>query len=67
MSDFVGQRSRFHDFRGDFLKDTKSRNVDDNMEFYTQYVIARLVDQNHRLLTDLLVEIQELQKITQKR
>ena len=67
MSDFVGQHSRFHDFRGDFLKDTKSRNVDDNMEFYTQYVIARFADQNHRLLTDLLVEIQELQKITQKR
>lgn len=33
MSDFVGQRSRFHDFKGDFWEDTKSRNVVDNMEF----------------------------------
>jgi hypothetical protein len=63
---FVGHRSRFNEFRDDFLKDTRLKNVDDNLEFYTQYVIARFADQNHRLLSDLLVEIQELQKIIQK-
>lgn len=64
---FVGSRNRFHDFRGDFIEDTKVKNVDDNMEFYTQYVIARLTDQNHHLLNDILIEIQELQKIALKK
>lgn len=64
---FYGSHSRFNDFRDDFLKDTRLKNVDDNLEFYTQYVIARFTDQNHHLLSDLLVEIQELQKVIIKK
>jgi hypothetical protein len=64
---FVGQRSRFNDFRDDFLKDTRLKNVDDNLEFYTQYVIARFADQNHYILSDILVEVEELQKIIIKK
>jgi hypothetical protein len=63
---FIGSRNRFNEFRDDFLKDTGVKNVDDNMEFYTQYVIARFADQNHRLLSDLSHEIQDLYKVLKK-
>jgi hypothetical protein len=63
---FFGSRNRFNEFRDDFLKDTGVKNVDDNMELYTQYVIARFADQNHRLLSDLANQIQDLYKVLKK-
>jgi hypothetical protein len=63
---FIGSRNRFNEFRDDFLKDTRVKNVDDNMELYTQYVIARFADQNHRLLSELVNEIQDLYKVLKK-
>lgn len=36
------------------------------MELYTQYVIARFADQNHRLLSNLVNEIQDLYKVLKK-
>jgi hypothetical protein len=59
---FIGSKSRFNEFREDFLKDTGLTNVEDNMELYTQYVSARFSDQNHKLLTELMGEIREMQK-----
>jgi hypothetical protein len=63
---FIGSHNRFHEFRDDFLKDTGVKSVDDNMELYTQYVIARFADQNHRLLSNLVNEIQDLYKVLKK-
>lgn len=63
---FIGSRNRFNEFRDDFIKDTGVKNVDDNMEFYTQYVIARFADQNHFLLKELSNEIQDLYKVLKK-
>ena len=63
---FIGSRNRFNEFRDDFLKDTGVKNVDDNMELYTQYVIARFADQNHYLLKELSNEIQDLYKVLKK-
>ena len=63
---FIGSRNRFNEFRDDFLKDTGVKNVDDNMELYTQYVLARFADQNHRLLSELVNEIQDLYKVLKK-
>jgi hypothetical protein len=63
---FIGSHNRFNEFRDDFLKDTGVKNVDDNMELYTQYVIARFADQNHRLLGNLVNEIQDLYKVLKK-
>jgi len=63
---FIGSHNRFNEFREDFLKDTGVKNVDDNMELYTQYVIARFTDQNHRLLSNLVNEIQDLYKVLKK-
>lgn len=63
---FIGNRSRFNEFRDEFLKDTGLTNVEDNPEIYIQYVTARFADQNHRLLGNLVDEIKELQKAIKK-
>jgi hypothetical protein len=63
---FIGSRNRFNEFREEFIKDTGAKNVEENIELYTQYVIARFTDQNHKLLTDLTHEIQDLQKVLKK-
>jgi hypothetical protein len=63
---FIGSKSRFNDFREDFLKDTGLNTVEENMLLYTQYVTARFADQNHGLLKDLMREIQEMQKSIKK-
>jgi len=63
---FIGSRNRFNEFRDDFLKDTGVKNVEDNMGLYTQYVLARFADQNHRLLNELVNQIQELYKVLKK-
>jgi hypothetical protein len=63
---FIGSRNRYNEFRDDFIKDTGVKNVDDNIELYTQYVIARFADQNHRLLNDLVNQIQDLYKVLKK-
>lgn len=63
---FIGSQNRFNEFRADFLRDTGVKNVEDNLELYTQYVIARFTDQNHRLLNNLTNEIQELYKVLKK-
>lgn len=63
---FIGTYNRFNEFRDDFIKDTGVKNVEDNMGLYTQYVIARFTDQNHRLLNNLVNELQELYKVLKK-
>lgn len=63
---FIGPKSRYNDLRDDFLKDTGIQNVEDNLDLYTQYVIARFTDINNRLLTDVLNEMRELQKNVKK-
>ncbi len=63
---FIGSRNRFNEFREEFLRDTGLKNVEDNLELYIQYVTARFVDQNHRLLNDLNNQIQELYKVLKK-
>jgi hypothetical protein len=63
---FIGSHNRFNEFRDDFLKDTGAKNVEDNMDLYAQYVTARFADQNHRLLSNLVNEIQELYKVLKK-
>jgi hypothetical protein len=63
---FIASRNRFNEFRDDFLKDTGVKSVDDNMELYAQYVTARFADQNHRMLSELSNEIQELYKVLKK-
>ncbi|HEX2920794.1 MAG TPA: hypothetical protein VHO50_06480 [Bacteroidales bacterium] len=63
---FIGSRSRFFEFKEDFIKDTGLKSVEDNLELYTQYVTARFADQNHKLLTELLNEMRELQKNVKK-
>lgn len=63
---FIGSRNRFNEFKDEFIKDTGVKNVEDNIELYTQYVIARFADQNHRLLNDLNNQIQELYKVLKK-
>ena len=63
---FIGSQNRFNEFKADFLRDTGVKNVEDNLELYTQYVIARFTDQNHRLLGNLTNEIQELYKVLKK-
>ncbi|HLP72398.1 MAG TPA: hypothetical protein VK155_05800 [Bacteroidales bacterium] len=63
---FIAPKSRFNDLQEDFLKDTGLSNVQDNLELYTQYVIARFTDINNRLLTDTLNEMRELQKNVKK-
>ena len=63
---FIGSHNRFSEFRDDFIKDTGVKDVENNMELYTQYVIARFADQNHRLLSNLVNEIQDLYKVLKK-
>lgn len=63
---FIGSHNRFNEFREEFLKDTGVKSVEDNMELYIQYVTARFADQNHRLLTNLANEIQDLYKVLKK-
>lgn len=63
---FIGTANRFNEFRNDFLKDTGVQNVEDNMELYIMYVIARFSDQNNRLLNNLANEIQDLHKVLKK-
>ena len=63
---FIGSRNRFNEFKEEFIRDTGVKNVEDNIELYTQYVIARFADQNHRLLNDLNNQIQELYKVLRK-
>lgn len=63
---FIGSRSRYFEFREDFLKDTGLKSVEENLDLYTQYVIARFTDQNHKILTDMMNELRELQKNIKK-
>ncbi len=63
---FIGSRNRFNEFRDEFLKDTGVKNVEDNMELYAQYVTARFADQSHRLLNDLMNQMQDLYKVLKK-
>jgi hypothetical protein len=63
---FIGSHNRFNEFREDFVRDTGVSNIEDNLDLYIQYVTARFADQNHRLLTTLSNEIQELYKVLKK-
>lgn len=63
---FIGSHNRFNEFRDDFLKDTGLNNVEENIDLYIQYVTARFADQNHRLLTELRNEFQDLYKVLKK-
>ena len=63
---FIGTHNRFNEFRADFIKDTGISNVDEHMGLYIQYVTARFADQNHRLLTSVSNELQELYKVLKK-
>ncbi|NSW93918.1 MAG: hypothetical protein HPY62_04315 [Bacteroidales bacterium] len=63
---FIGSQNRFNEFRDEFIKDTGVKNVEENIGLYTQYVIARFTDQNHRLLKDLTIQLQELSKVLKK-
>ena len=63
---FIGAPSRFNEFREDFISDTGIKNIEENMDVYSQYVTARFGDLNHRLLSNLSNEIQELQKVLRK-
>lgn len=63
---FIGAISRFNEFRDDFIRDTGIKNIEENMDVYSQYVTARFTDLNHRLLSNLSNEIQELQKVLRK-
>lgn len=60
-----GPVSRFNEFKDDFLKDT-GKLAGEDMALYAQYVTARFTDMNHRLLSNLSNEIQELQKVLKK-
>lgn len=63
---FIGSQNRFNEFRDEFIRDTGVKNVEENIGLYTQYVIARFADQNHRLLKDVSNQIQELSKVLKK-
>jgi hypothetical protein len=62
---FFGPVSRFNEFRDDFIKETGKR-AEEDMTLYAHYVTARFTDMNHRLLSSLSNEIQELQKVLKK-
>lgn len=62
----IGFSNRFNEFRGEFTKDTGIQNIDENMDLYIQYVIARLADQNNKILTNISGELQELYKVLRK-
>jgi hypothetical protein len=59
-------RNRFNEFKADFITDTGLKSVEDNLELYTQYVIARFTDHNNKLLSELSNELQELTKVLKK-
>lgn len=63
---FIGSRNRFNDFKDDFINDTGIKSIEENMDLYIQYVTARFADQNHKLLNDLVKDIQELYKVLKK-
>lgn len=63
---FIGSHNRFNEFREDFIKDTGVKNIEENLELYTQYVTARFADQNHRMLSNLVNELQDLYKVLKK-
>ncbi len=63
---FIGSHNRFNEFREEFLKDTGVKNVEENLELYAQYVIARFADQNHRMLSNITNELQDLYKVLKK-
>jgi hypothetical protein len=63
---FIGSHNRFNEFREDFIKDTGVKNIEDNIQLYIQYVTARFADQNHRLLSNLANEVQDLHKVLKK-
>jgi hypothetical protein len=63
---FIGSRNRFNDFKDDFVNDTGIKNIEENIDLYIQYVTARFADQNHKLLNDLVRDIQELYKVLKK-
>jgi hypothetical protein len=63
---FIGSHNRFNEFRDDFIKDTGLNNVEENIDLYIEYVTARFADQNHRLLTSLVNELQDLYKVLKK-
>lgn len=63
---FIGSQNRFNEFRDEFMRDTGVKNVEENIELYTQYVIARFADQNHRLLKEVSNQLQELSKVLKK-
>ncbi len=62
---FIGPHNRFNEFKDDFLKDTGVK-AEENMALYAQYVTARFADQNHRMLNNLINELQELYKVLKK-
>jgi hypothetical protein len=62
---FIGSKSRFNEFREDFLKDTGVKSEDDP-GMYIQYVTARFADQNHKIISDMANELRELQKNVKK-
>jgi len=62
---FIGSHNRFNEFRDEFLKDTGVK-AEENMSLYAQYVTARFTDQNHRMLNNLMNELQELYKVLKK-
>ena len=63
---FLGSHNRFNEFRDDFIKDTGVKNVEENLELYAQYVTARFADQNHRMLSNIVNELQDLYKVLKK-
>jgi hypothetical protein len=63
---FIGSHNRFNEFRDDFIKDTGVKNVEENLELYAQYVTARYADQNHRMLSNIVNELQDLYKVLKK-
>jgi hypothetical protein len=63
---FIGSHNRFNEFREDFIKDTGVQDIENNIGLYIQYVTARFADQNHRILSNLANEIQDLQKVLKK-
>lgn len=63
---FIGLHNRFNEFRDDFIRDTGIQSVEENMSLYIQYVTARFTDQNHRILTNLANDIQELSRTLKK-
>ncbi|HVN56779.1 MAG TPA: hypothetical protein VMT63_00640 [Bacteroidales bacterium] len=63
---FISPTNRFNEFRNDFIKDTGIQNVDENIDLYISYVSARFADLNHKLLSSLVNDIQELYKVLKK-